>query len=29
MIIDYFKDILLAKPDDVLQFSIDYFTQNK
>ncbi|KAE9540908.1 hypothetical protein AGLY_004153 [Aphis glycines] len=27
MIIDYVKNILLAKPDDVLQFSIDHFKQ--
>lgn len=25
MIVDYVKEILISKPDDVLQFSIDYF----
>jgi len=27
MMIDYVKAILLAKPDNVLQFSIDYFKE--
>ncbi|XP_026822569.1 ciliogenesis-associated TTC17-interacting protein-like [Rhopalosiphum maidis] len=29
MIIDYIKALLLAKPDNVLQFSVDYFKQFK
>lgn len=27
MIIDYIKAVLIAKPDNVLQFSIDYFNE--
>lgn len=27
MIIDYIKAVLIAKPDNVLQFSIDYFEE--
>lgn len=29
MIISYITEVLVAKPDDVLQFSIDYFDRMK
>lgn len=29
LIVDYIKEILVVKPDNVLQFSIDYFEKFK